>query len=242
MAGMTTALSAERLGKYRQPGDDDAMVMARYTWNQALADATSLALHIFEVTLRNTVNRAGENICRLPARHGGVPSWLDADPPVLKPSHADTVAGAREDLRARSAPRTPGRLIAELSLGFWVLLFGAYYDQGAGRHGRDGLQLWTPANLRQAFPNIRGTGRDREALRKHFDAITKYRNRLAHHEPIFHLDPLARHRDVLTAIRWMNVDAAEYAESFTKFPEVFAAGPSAFLPECRALLTPPIGP
>jgi hypothetical protein len=213
------------------------MMLARYTWNQALADSTSLPLHVFEVTLRNAINRAGEDVCGLPQKHGGVPSWLDADPPFLKTSHSATTAAAREDLRARDAPRTSGRLIAELSLGFWVLLFGAYYDQGAGRRGRPGLQLWTPANLRLAFPNVRGPGRDRETLRKHFDSITKYRNRLAHHEPIFHLDPTTRYREILTAIRWMNADAAEYAEAFSRFSDVFNAGPKALMPACQALLT-----
>jgi hypothetical protein len=233
MAGITTALSAERLAKYRQPGDKDAMVLARYTWNQTLADSTSLPLHVFEVTLRNTINRAGVNVCGRPSKHGGVPSWLHADPPFLRTNHAETTAASREDLRVRGAPRTPSRLIAELSLGFWVLLFGAYDDQGAGRHGYPGLQLWTPGNLRQALPNVRGTGRDRETLRKHFDGITKYRNRLAHHEPGFHLDPMKRYQEIITAIRWMNADAADYAEFFSRFSDVYTAGPNAFLPECR---------
>jgi hypothetical protein len=235
MPALTAALSRERLSKYRQAGDPDAMVLARYAWNHAISDAMNLPLHIFEVTLRNTIDRVGRSIAGPITSHGGVPSWLDAQPSLLAPAHVASTTEARENLRKRGAPRTPGRLVAEMSLGFWVLLFGSYYDQGAGRHGRLGFQLWTATNLRSAFPNL-GSGRDREKIRKEFDAIRLYRNRIAHHEPIFDLKPLARYAEIARAIRWMSADAAEYVNALETVRAVVAAGPVAFLGRCESLL------
>jgi hypothetical protein len=133
-------------------------------------------------------------------------------------------------------PRNPGRLIAELTLGFWVLLFGAYYDQAAGRRGQKGLQLWTPGNLRAAFPNIPAGSRDREALRKRLDGIARFRNRLAHHEPVYHMDPAARHKEILATLRWMSADAASYVEALDTLPRTLAEGHHALRDQCAALL------
>lgn len=238
MAGLTKALSAERLAKYRQPGESDAEVLARYMWNQAIADCMNRPVHICEVTFRNTVFQTGELTVGPIANHGGVHCWLDASPPIIKRSHHDTVAYAREELRARGVPRTTGRLIAELSFGFWVLLFGAYYDQGAGRRGA-GFQLWTPANLRSAFPNVPSHLRDREQIRTRFDAIAKYRNRLAHHEPIYHMNPTTRYQEIVSAIRWISADAADYVDSLNELPTIIAGGPAAFLRKSKSLLGHP---
>lgn len=136
LSDFTAAFSRERLARYRAPGDTDAMVLARYSWNHAISDAMNLPHHVLEITLRNAIDRAGRSVAGTPAAHGGVPSWLDASPPLLAPKHAASTESAREDLNDRGVPRTPGRLVAEMPLGVWVLLFGSYYDQGRGATGR----------------------------------------------------------------------------------------------------------
>lgn len=235
-AGLEHALSAERLAAFGTPGDDDVTVLARYAWNQAMVDAFGFPLHLLEVSLRNAVDGAGRQVAGAPKRHGGVPSWLDAQPPVLDAPHAATTAAARDALRARGAPRTPGRLIAELTFGFWVQLFNGYYDQGAGRRGRPGLALWTPAVLRAAFPSAPARERDREHLRARLDGIRLFRNRLSHHEPVFNRDPARWYRDVAATVRWLSVPAYTYLAAFDTTPTVLAAGHAPYLARCRALL------
>lgn len=235
-AALEGALSAERLSTFRLPGDDDVTALARYAWNQAVVDALGFPLHLLEVALRNAVDEAGRRVVGVPRRHGGVPSWLDADPPVLAASHAQTVAEAREALRARAAPRTPGRLVAELTLGFWLQLFNVYYDPSTVARGRPGLALWTRASLRAAFPNAPGRFRTREALRTRLDGIRLFRNRLSHHEPVFNRDPAARHREVVATLRWISAPAAEYAAAFDVAPAVIAGGHATYLARCGALL------
>ena len=46
-------LTRPRLSVYRQDGDDDTTVLARYLHNIALYKAFYAPLHIFEVSLRN---------------------------------------------------------------------------------------------------------------------------------------------------------------------------------------------
>ena len=235
MAQLRAAISPERLDAFHLAGDDDAAVLARYAWNLALGMAFTPVLHLFEVTLRNAIDGAGHRVVGVPARHGGVPSWLDAVPSVLHPTQEQAVGAAREELRRRGKQRSAGRLIAELNLGFWMHMFDPFYDQGAGRHGR-GLLLWTTANLKTAFPNVPAAGRTREAIRNRVDAIRRFRNRVSHHEPIFALDLVAIHAEVTAALRWMNADAARAVECFDRVRAVHAAGPAAFTMRCRDLL------
>lgn len=240
-AALQQSLSPERLSTYRQPGDDEAMVLARYVYNQALVDALGLPLQVLEVTLRNAIDAAGRRAAGQLAGHGGVPCWLDARPRVVDAAHAATTADAREMLRARGVKLTPGRLTAELSFGFWVQLFNAYYDQAAG-YRRPGFRLWTADALRASFPNAPARFRSRDALRDRLEAIRVLRNRIAHHEPIFNRDPAARHFEVVSTLRWLSAPAAEYVAAFDAIATVIAAGPAHYLAKCRALLGTPQPP
>ena len=236
VAALEAALSAERLTTFRQSGDDDATVLARYVWNQAVVDAFGFPLHLLEVALRNAIDGVGRRATGPVSRHGGVPSWLDTQPAVLDGAHARTTAEAREALRARGAPLSPGRLVAELTFGFWVQLFNGYYDQGAARRHRPGLPLWTSAALRAAFPSAPAHARNRETLRARLDGIRFFGNRLSHHEPIFHRDPVRWHREISATVRWLSVPTAEYLAAFDTTTSVIASGYAPYVPRCRALL------
>ena len=67
-------------------------------------------------------------------------------------------------------PLTPGRVISELSFGFWTALCSRPYSQS----------LWIPY-LHRAFPT---RDWDTGLLFARLEAIRKLRNRVAHHEPI----------------------------------------------------------
>ena len=71
-----------------------------------------------------------------------------------------------------------GKIIAELSFGFWVALLNKNYHRA----------LWMNC-LERAFPNYEGKRRD---LYMDLDRLRKLRNRIAHHEPIYKRD---LHRD-----------------------------------------------
>lgn len=234
MAAIRSALSSVRLDKFRLHGSEsDCDVLARYCWNLALGMAFVPVLHMVEVTLRNTVDVVAQKTAGTVAPHGGVPSWLDLRPSLLHAGHQQKVIEAKAELRARGKPLSPGRLIAELSFGFWMKMFDVFYDQGAGRRGH-GWPLWTPANLHAGFPNM--PKRNRQDIRDRLDEIRVFRNRVSHHEPIFHLNLHQMHLHCRQMLEWMNLDAARAVRSFDGVDAELNAGPGRYHARGRALV------
>ena len=88
----------------------------------------------------------------------------------------------------RAGAETPGRVVAELPLGFWRFLLTSHYERS----------LWLTC-LREAFPGIQGRGMRRDV----HDAIRDLhvlRNRIAHHEPIHNRPLEALHDQALTVV------------------------------------------
>jgi hypothetical protein len=82
----------------------------------------------------------------------------------------EQVANAKDSLQKKAKPITPGRMVAELTFGFWVGLTGPKYS----------VDLWE-RHLYKAFPNAK---LGRKQLNKRLESIRLLRNRVAHHEPI----------------------------------------------------------
>jgi hypothetical protein len=196
-------LSAPRLAPYRQAtGGDLADALTLYTRNVQISAAFYESLHYFEVGLRNRLDQqltawaaaldpappgsarshdstqalGGRRDVALgptPAgelpwyRHPQVPLSLNARRKVMTAIRATTRDG-REEL--------PGRVVAELTFGFWWSLLAEEYNRS----------LWQPC-LREAFTQVR-----RQRLHSAIDDLRQLRNRIAHHEPIHGRD---LHRD-----------------------------------------------
>jgi hypothetical protein len=244
-AAVQAAFSEARLDAFRDPNvaDEPAyVILGRYAWNVNLGLALTPALHTAEIALRNTIYTAGDRSAGKllkqwrpgPMKHGGIPCWLDLEPTVLTDIAATDVASARDGLKERGKPPTPGRLIAELNFAFWVHLFDHRYDQGSRLP--NGFPLWTADNLKRAFPNAPSKFRTREALRERFDEIRLLRNRISHHEPIFRQDLDRVHRRLIAAIEWMNLDAARLLVLFDRFVSVWQVGSAPFEEQIRRLL------
>ncbi|NIZ93396.1 hypothetical protein F1544_20635 [Kineosporiaceae bacterium B12] len=188
-------LSAPRLTPYRQAtGGDLPDALTLYTLNVQISGAFYESLHYFEVGLRNRLDQqltawattldlaspgaAGSRDNALPSegrrdvavgptsagelpwyRHPQVPLSLNARRKVATAIKAATRDG-REEL--------PGRVVAELTFGFWWSLLADEYNRS----------LWQPC-LREAFTQVR-----RQRLHSTVDELRQLRNRIAHHEPI----------------------------------------------------------
>jgi len=139
-----TALSPDRLSVYRQPGMRDLDVIACYLWNVALSEALYPSLQTLEIALRNSVNRA------LSSRFG-TPYWYDHSG-VLDRRELQAVADAKEQLTVARKPHDPGRIIAELSFGFWTSLFNVRYEQADRR-------LWPQPALSKCIASLAQAGR-----------------------------------------------------------------------------------
>jgi len=173
-------LSASRLATYvRASGSLDAGVQL-YQWNAAVAGALWEVLGHVEVVLRNALHDA---LTQRHQRLSRVGEWYDDPAGELEQHARDDVAKAVRRLRRAGAPVLPGKVIAELSFGFWRFLLARRYT----------ASLW-PA-LRPAFAYLPSA--DRRGLEEPVARLHLLRNRVAHHEPLI-AEPLpARYADAL---------------------------------------------
>jgi hypothetical protein len=233
LAALTRALSAERLGAYSLDTDRDSTdAIARYLWNVALCSAALPALHVLEVALRNEMYAASLEILRgRPLRFHEVPCWLDANPSLLERREADAVEEAKRLLRRNPRHLTPGRLVAKLHLGFWMNLCNRPYE-----HGRvGGPRLW-PRMAKLVFPHCPRSQREREQIRARLDSIRTFRNRIAHHDPVWDSRFIERYQEILEAIGWMNPPVRQAVERTDRVRAVFRLGPNSFRARADAIV------
>lgn len=177
--GLVAALSTERFETYlvAAGGANTVGGLQRYMWNAAIAAKFHGPLHVLEVTLRNAIHG------RMSDKYGG--NWFDLG--HLGGPEMRVVTETRDFLVARNCTPTPGKVVAELPLHFWVGLF-------AMRHN----PLWKSDLGRLFTPRI-----DRNDVHEDLDRLRTLRNRIAHHEPILNrrlMDDMARIDRLVSAL------------------------------------------
>src|SRR5688572_14106984 len=173
-------VSAERIGSFRRGTADDEAVLARYLWNIALCEALYPSLHFLEVALRNVVFEAAAAtypFAGTAGSGGAAGSWLE-QPGILHGDEARMVRAAGQRLSRRGKPCEAGRLVAELSFGFWTTLFDVRYEQNR--------VLWPRLFAQKIFAHAPRQKRSRKALSPLLNRVRHLRNRAFHHEPIWH--------------------------------------------------------
>ncbi len=200
-------LSAPRLARYeRSSGGDVDAALDLYLWNARVSAAFFESLHLLEVGLRNTMHDELQNwVVQQSSSAAGLPWYVDPFVPLTRRAR-DKIAEARGRVRADGRAELPGRVVAELSFGFWWSLLAEHYN----RH------LWSPC-LRFAFPGAR-----RARLHGDLGTLLRLRNRIAHHEPVYGRD-LAHdwQRLVDTTVRISPV-YADWVRESSRVPAVLA--------------------
>lgn len=231
------ALSADRLGAYSDKDNDrdSTDAVARYLWNGALCNAFNPSLHALEVTLRNNIFRCSHgHVVTMGRSLGTFRCWLTASPTFLFAKEAEKVADAIKRIGPDRRYHTQGRLIAKLGFGFWTALMYSPYDHSR----RDGPKLW-PKLLGSVFPHQQTGWRTREAISARFDDIREFRNRIAHHEPIWDRDPLMRYDEILGALSWMYPSMAKAVRLCGDLEITYHRGPEQFRELASRLLGSP---
>ncbi|WP_199731975.1 hypothetical protein [Cellulomonas triticagri] len=232
------AISPDRFGTYlRAAAGDHGRALDLYVWDRDLAAAVLADIAIVEVALRNALNGA------LTAEHGD--EWYLHDIGLDERSRAKLAAAWR---RLPTRDRTPGRIVAQLMLGFWVELL----DAGGVVGSRPPQQwpvsyeerLWRPC-LAAAFPGGRheaaaaGARFTRAWTHGHALVVQALRSRAAHHEPLVTGIPLpgrgqsARPRvsveegisTCALLLRMVDRDLAEWVAGESRVPGLLAAAP-----------------
>ena len=192
---LQASLSPERFATYLAATNGDrAEALRLYTWNTALSAAFYGPLQGLEVAVRNAMHR------ELSARYGS--AWYDNLQTGLDAGAVDRIRAAKEELRRGRYSVDPPHLVAALPFGFWVSLLGrggraAILGAAKGDYEKT---LWRPA-LHRAFSNARLRRSDAHAR---LDYLRTFRNRVAHHEPIFARHLAADHDSILLVTGWIS--------------------------------------
>jgi hypothetical protein len=225
MAALERSFSRQRLQAYRLPEDrDERDGIARYAWNLALAAALQPALHTLEIAFRNEMARAAAKLTAgRVVSYDRIGSWLDARPTMLLPHEAGKVERSKAQLGTDPRSQTEGHLIAKLDFGFWVALCRAAYDDARAA----GPRLW-PRALGIAFQRRPASVSTRGDIHQRFDRIREFRNRVAHHEPIWDRGYLEQHELVIDSIGWMSPKLADATATLSPAPALYRSGLSAY--------------
>jgi hypothetical protein len=205
---LSETLSIDRLSSYyRSATDPELDVLERYLWNTALCEALYPVLQGFEVGFRNAIHNAA-------SQHFGTQFWFQVNTGILRPSEQAKVTDAMNSLAARKKPVTAGRVVAELSLGFRTALLDRRYER----------ILW-PRLIRQAFPGVPRRLRTRGSLLPRVESARRLRNRVFHHEPVWHWRNLQQqHLDLLELIGWISPKLSSTLGLVDRFSTVFSNG------------------
>lgn len=203
-AALEKSLSRERLHKYltTSGGDLDQAILL-YEKNMKLSEAFYTPLQCLEICLRNKLDR------ELSLSFG--PDWYQNGGPGFNHVAVQMIQKALDELRNSKSPVSPGAVIAELSFGFWVSILAPRYD----------ATLWR-SSLTKAFRQ-NGRPMKRDGVHRRMNALRRFRNRVAHHEPIFQRDLQMTHDEILEAIGWLCMHTAAWTESHSRVPVVLSS-------------------
>lgn len=219
-------LSAERFQKYAKGDEGLLPPLARYLWNVRLSEALYPTLNCVEIGIRNSVHRS------FSAEYG--PLWFDT-PDLLLKSETESVEAAKKTLSKARKPLTPEGVVAELSFGFWTQLMSKRHMSRNPSDAKDYLKPW-PRLLRQTFPHVPKQELTRNKLEDPLNDIRKLRNRISHHEPIWHQSQLKSTYDEAKRLCvWLTPAMADVMNTIDRFPEVYAGGSSVYHARLDAL-------
>tara|TARA_R110000824_G_scaffold13067_2_gene57008 strand:- start:1499 stop:2155 length:657 start_codon:yes stop_codon:yes gene_type:complete len=195
---LPNVFSAPRFATYLQAKNnvpEDALAL--YQWNLELSAAFIVPLQICEVAVRNSIADALEMV------HG--PNWPRSNGLIRRlPNPQRRFSPTTELLNVSRMQPTTGKVVAELKFVFWESMLTATHDN----------DLWNP-HFRTVFPHT-DAGKSVQQLRHEAHdqvfKIRKFRNRIAHHEPIFVRNIAEEYDRIKTVIGWKCQTAAGWLD------------------------------
>jgi len=204
-AEIRSHLSEPRFSTYAKSCSNPVDALALYTWNAQVSAAFMVPLHVCEVVIRNAVVEAIENV------YGR--NWFSSE------GFERSLSGrGRANLvDARRQYRFAGKVVAELTFSFWVILVTEQQHQ----------RLWEN-QLTKIFPSLPKMSSAKESrafLHGELDKVRRFRNRVAHHEPIFARNLAEDYERLLTLIFWRSHVTAKWLHEIQDVICLFATKP-----------------
>ncbi len=198
--------SDSRMQKYLDYHENDSKAIAHYNANIKVSQSFYPLLSIFEIALRNSMNR--ELITSF-----GNDWYLKLNHlPGLKNLNAKVIVAQRQIIK-RNEIINSDKIVAELTFGFWTELLNSEYEQVLWKH------------LRRAFPYLEKANRKRKNVSSPINQIRVFRNRVYHNEPISWSESFLKdiHQIILETISWLNRDIPSLIPEFDTFMDTIEA-------------------
>lgn len=216
-------VSRPRLDKYRPAGRDDLQTVVAYLWNVSLSEALLQGLAAFEIALRNSIHNAF-------TAKAGTDQWFWA---ILKKNDLKVVNDKWLRLaEILGTPPTSGKVIADLTFGFWPYLFEHRYNEFWRNDGEAMLRAVFPHAPINVPPHQKA---DRAVILRRLNLFIDLRNRVMHHEPIMFgvaqpdlgmpspvINVDAVHAQIVQTLNWIDPQCALALSFVDRFPEVFS--------------------
>jgi len=185
-------ISKQRLGPYLTAAAfDPDRTLELYAWNMKVGAAFFPLFAAAEVALRN---RIAAPLCDVyGATWWGNPAFIL----LLGKTGKGIVLRAVTKINQKGLIVDSGRLTADLSFGFWEKMLLPKYA----------ADLWSP--LYPHFPDFPGHLNQVDLFDK-IGEICALRNRISHHEPIFHRNISSDYSKSMELIRWLSQDKARW--------------------------------
>ncbi len=122
----------------------------------------------------------------------------------------DKVSEARNNILREKKVITTGKIISELSFGFWTSLLDSKFEK----------TLWK--SIRLAFPNCPKNIRKRKTMSTKFNGVRKLRNRIFHHEPVtWSISALTNYKnEIIEGIDWLDKNLLNWIQDIFRYDEV----------------------
>lgn len=215
---LATALSRPRLHVYETAAPRAAGLGAprsnldlvgAYAHNIMVAKDLLPTLHLLEVALRNNLSAALSKLLKRA-------DWYDT-PGLLGPTQQQQLNQTKSKLATKRKPLSPDYVVAESTFGFWVGLFGSYYDRSLWQRYR--------TLIVETFPHSPRHSRTRGQLGHLLNPLRDLRNNVMHWERITDEPHLAKQQqDAKRLIAWMSPAAAVLLSGLCEFDQ--ALGPT----------------
>lgn len=195
--------SNKRMERYFLLYEDDRKAIDHYRSNIELAESFYPCLSVFEVALRNALSRELQTMT-------GREDWytIFSDTPGLTNLNR-YITQAQKQIINRKESITVSKVIAELTLGFWVSLLNSEYERLLWKH------------LRRAFPYMPKHLRQRKNVSAPLNSFRTFRNRVFHNESIcWNLTRVTEiHDNLFLVMEWINKDLPLWLKNIDRFEE-----------------------
>ena len=199
-------ISIERLEPYlKHHLNDFDKAVEHYKANIEISEAFYPLLSILEIGLRNNFDYQLK-------RRFDDDNWFENSEfvKIVSRFQIDRVSEARNSILREKKEITTGKIISELSFGFWTSLLDSKFEK----------TLWK--NLRLAFPNCPKNIRQRKTMSSKLNGVRRLRNRVFHHESItWSISALANYQqEIIEGIDWLDKGLLEWSNELIRFDEV----------------------